>query len=303
MANILDKKNQQISNTIFERKEKFYVWLQKLIVERYLNTVSEDFYGLRKGNFITYSGDWIGNKVAVNGFYEKELLEDLLHFLERLEPEYRSYDVIDVGANIGNHSRYFAQHFRRVFAFEADPQNFQLLKFNTSFLKNTNVYNYAVSDKNASLSFQRHDQNPGLSRVVDEKADNKITIKCVPLDQIIDFSNRVLMLKIDVEGHEMHVLVGGDKLIDEHRPIICLEQTEVDFKIEDGETESIEFLRDRGYVFFEYVYKERRKLGRKILKLIKALIFGVSKKSGFVEAAFIPKGNYSLLVAVPIEKI
>ena len=42
-------------------------------------------------------------------------------------------EILDIGANIGNHTAFFAEFANCVFAFEPHPKNFKLLDINLNF--------------------------------------------------------------------------------------------------------------------------------------------------------------------------
>ena len=84
------------------------------------------------------------------GLYEKETY-DL--FQTVIKPD---MVIIDIGAHIGYFTRRFAKlagKTGRVLAFEADRENFELLKKNTSRLKNTRLFPLAISDHSGSIDF------------------------------------------------------------------------------------------------------------------------------------------------------
>jgi len=68
--------------------------------------------------------DHIGRQIAASGYYEKIMLTFIRDNIER-------GTYVDAGANIGNHSVYFAKEcLCRVLAFEPDIENFRLLEEN-----------------------------------------------------------------------------------------------------------------------------------------------------------------------------
>ncbi len=60
------------------------------------------------------------------------------------------------------------------------------------------------------------------------REDASISVDCVTLDQLVEEEgvDRVDVLKIDVEGAEMKVLVGADRLLSRLRPVVLLELQE-----------------------------------------------------------------------------
>src|SRR5690606_36340507 len=70
------------------------------------------------GHSITvFKNDHVGDKIARNGLYEKETLTLLLALLSRIDRPV----VLDIGANIANHTLAFATCAQAVHAFEPIP--------------------------------------------------------------------------------------------------------------------------------------------------------------------------------------
>lgn len=152
-------------------------------------------------------------------FYERELLEELRGRL--LSPGI----VIDVGANIGNHSLYFAQVLgRKVMAFEPNDQAFSILKENIAVndlerlvqpfkmaLGNERGEGRSVLPENGNLGMARFEMGQGGD------------IPCDRLDDLLQDGTDVALLKIDVEGAEVEVLAGAERLLTEQAPVLCVE--------------------------------------------------------------------------------
>ena len=86
--------------------------------------------------------------------------------------------ILDVGANIGNHSLYFSNFSKQVFSYEPNPNTFELLKFNTKNLSNINIYNIGISNKNENKFLNESNFNIGDSAIVssdEKKTSKKIT--------------------------------------------------------------------------------------------------------------------------------
>lgn len=135
-------------------------------------------------------------------------------FLEYLKP-YLGGVMLDVGANIGTHSIYYAQ-FGHVHAFEPNPIAFECLKHNLRDADAT-LYNLAVgaTEHNISLSPQK-DGNPGAIYTIPGDDIPVITIDSLCLEECN-------FIKIDVEGDELAVLSGAMNTIFRCKPIICIE--------------------------------------------------------------------------------
>src|SRR5687768_6707932 len=95
------------------------------------------------GHKITvFRNDHVGDKISHTGMYEKENVQFLLGLLQRIsEPV-----VLDIGANIGNHTLAFATCAKHVFAFEPIPAIYKLLSMNVAQnnLANVTTCNFAL---------------------------------------------------------------------------------------------------------------------------------------------------------------
>ena len=141
--------------------------------------------------------------------------------------------VADIGANIGAMSAVLAERAGskgRVFAFEAHPEVFKELEWNVALWKAAPIHavNVALSRERGVVSLEvpgDFKANRGLSRVSDGPSEGSLSVPAKPLDDFFPAEGPVLM-KIDVEGHELAVLQGAartlagvrDIVFEEHRP-------------------------------------------------------------------------------------
>jgi FkbM family methyltransferase len=136
--------------------------------------------------------------------------------------------VVEVGANIGAHTVELARLAGRggeVHAFEPQRIVFQALCANLALNQCTNVFarHAAVGAHAGTIRVPFHDPSVrfnfgGVSlRNVDDG-------EVVPLVTLDSFELHAChLLKVDVEGMEVEVLKGSEKLIMAHRPIMYLE--------------------------------------------------------------------------------
>jgi FkbM family methyltransferase len=119
---------------------------------------------------------------------------------------------VDVGGFIGMYAIAAAQKGARVYVFEPNPHNAEVLKENLR-LNNINgqvtFRQAAVSDTDGTVRFQGGDAMSAMSSI---SASEGIEVQCVALDSIFP-SERVDVLKIDVEGFEQQVLQGARRLL------------------------------------------------------------------------------------------
>ncbi len=176
-----------------------------------------------EGNF-TINCDpltWIGAKIIYTGNYEPALKKVFRSVIQK--GDY----VLDVGANIGFHTLYFAELVGatgQVRAFEPVPKNFKALEANIR-LNNFNhikAQKMALSNKEEQLYIQadENSENPGTFNLFELNGDT--LIHCYRGDEIIG-TERVDFIKIDVEGYESFVIDGLLETIKKNRPRIIFE--------------------------------------------------------------------------------
>jgi len=147
------------------------------------------------------------------GFHETNIIP----FLDPDEPDNA---FVDVGAGHGVHSRPIAEKGFRVYAFEPDPTRFKVLdRFRPPTLS---AYPYAVSDKTRRVRLHVHDAS--CSRIHSKGVDymGSTLVQAIRLDDFF-FMERVGVIKVDVEGHELAVLRGAMNLLRRDRPRLILE--------------------------------------------------------------------------------
>lgn len=154
-------------------------------------------------------------------FYEQTMLMDVKNRV----PE--DSVIIDVGAYIGNHSMFFAQHCQaRVFSIEPNSEAFALLEKNIQLngLENkTTLYNYGIGKKRGKGSIVGgSEDNMGMSQLKDN-VEGEVVIETI--DHLFSELNRVDVMKIDVEGMEMDVLQGAANTLKKHKPLLYIETT------------------------------------------------------------------------------
>ena len=196
-----------------ERKNG-YKRILDIFIARELAKRSSIFNEKRGMPIAVFGNDWIGINIALKGLFEEEHLKDLNHLLINLDFDVSNSTAIDIGSNIGNHAIEFAKYFKKVICYEPNPRAYDLLATNTKHLKNVEVFNWGIGSKEEFLQLQENINNIGGSSAkyqIDEK--NIVNIEIKPLDNDFESLKKVMLLKIDVEGMEIDVLRGAEKII------------------------------------------------------------------------------------------
>lgn len=164
-----------------------------------------------------YGGNEIlANHVRTHGvFYEDETLS----YLRVNFPHQKT--ILDIGANIGNHTTFFAEFMNaeKIHAFEPHPMNFELLKRNMAKYSNVTLHDCALGEAVKRVSITTDLGNMGNVKV--SEAESNGEIQMFPLDAF-DFQD-VTLMKIDVEGSEWFVLQGANETIRRWKPVLVVE--------------------------------------------------------------------------------
>ena len=141
------------------------------------------------------------------------------------------WTVIDVGANFGWYSIHFAQLVGQngnVFSFEPIPETYEELNSNIKLnsCQNIKAFDFALGNKDGNISFGAPNFDGG-SLVSSEflKYSKRIQTTMRKLDDVIKEQkiNKVDFIKADIEGGELNMLKGAEKLLEYFRPKILIE--------------------------------------------------------------------------------
>jgi len=130
--------------------------------------------------------------------------------------------IVDIGANIGIASIYYATIFpsAKIYAFEPEPNNFKLLQKNIAGYANIKPYCIALGKENKETTIY----NPCSSKnefstfsIVDDPAEREsksgITVTLRKTSEILDEigARGIDLIKIDTEGSEYDILTSFDE--------------------------------------------------------------------------------------------
>lgn len=145
--------------------------------------------------------------------------------------------IFDVGANIGTFTTWMSKAFPngKIHAFEPQRQVFQMLSGNAAInnLYNVYTYNMGLGKENTKIEFEEpnyFEKNDFgtfslVENVITQRTNNKIVVQINTLDWFVEYYNipKIHLLKIDVEGMDLDVLIGASKTIEKHFPVIFIE--------------------------------------------------------------------------------
>ena len=281
-------------------RKRFFNLIFLIPMRKMLTKISENH--LKEGNrqIVFPAFDYISNEITLDGVFEKKELETFFSWLNSLAISTKESVCIDIGANIGNHSLYFSDYYRKVYSFEPSAKIFNVLSLNSKLVDNIQCFNFGCSNEDKTTLLYSISTNRGGSFISSEEKEGeteKIEVKT--LDATLQDIDNVGLIKIDVEGHEYEVLEGAEKTIRDNMPIILFEQHENNFS--DNSSPSIEFLRKVGYKNFAILKKFPRVKGNFFKQLIfnpmLVLLFGDQTRIELVKN--IVPDFYEFIIALP----
>lgn len=156
--------------------------------------------------------------------------------------------VCDIGANKGSYLYWMSRWAGRVVAFEPQPGLAAYLDTACETLRMTNVVveRQGVSDQSGTRTFYMPSVNSPEASLVCHGTSDTMTIQVVALDDYFASDERVALLKIDVEGGELDVLKGAERILRDHRPVLVFESEQRHLS-EGVVADALTFLAERGY--------------------------------------------------------
>ncbi len=207
--------------------------LRKLLYRNYRQRSRYRLYdrlGLRL--WLNYA-NYVDRQLIIREPYEMEQLDHLMDLAAG-----QAFDLfLDVGANFGLYAMLMARtgRFADIVAFEPDPRNYRQLVTNIAInglASEIRLFACGLSDRDARANFlQAHERSTGMSRVGATAAAGTrrvrytdIRVPVIRFDGHFTCNGRRVMIKIDVEGHELQVIDGMQRLLEGND---CLIQVEV----------------------------------------------------------------------------
>lgn len=152
----------------------------------------------------------------------------LQYVSKKLEKE-QSLVLFDVGANVGTYSKLLFDVFGRkakIYSFEPSEKTYELFLETTKNIDTVIPNNFGFSDKEYCESLFTNVAGSGLASVYKRRLDHfeivldeveEIRLSTVDTYCAENGISRIHFLKLDVEGHEVNVLNGAGKMIDNKR--------------------------------------------------------------------------------------
>jgi FkbM family methyltransferase len=167
------------------------------------------------------------NKTYLENFSEEK-------FFQQLIPESAPL-ILDIGAHTGESVEFFSSIFQcaDIYSVEPDPESYaKLVKILPDPSKTVNAaigaetgnaifYQYGISHLNSLHAINKNSiDSLGYAEAC---VENKIEVRCLSLDDLIDeldiVGQSIDLLKIDAQGGEVDILLGGKKTLQHVRNI------------------------------------------------------------------------------------
>jgi FkbM family methyltransferase len=185
-------------------------------------------------NGYTYKGEtgnYIDEHVLFYGAYEKYMLYFMRDYVRATGQ--KDSALIDVGANVGQHSLFMSRHVKEVHSIEPYPlvlrRFHEMVKLNN--FDNIKIHEVGFSDDVGSIPYYPPPgDNLGAGTFRKEAVDWQTKEIKLPLVIGDDYLKSVEMppvsvIKMDIEGYEEKGLRGLKKTLEKHRPLVVVEVT------------------------------------------------------------------------------
>jgi len=202
---------------------KFYILIKK----------EEILIKCQNINLLIEIRDPIEREIFFNLSYEEEQIATIVEFSKKNKQDY----FLDIGSNCGYYALFIAKIFpnTNVLAFEPIKKTYDKLIKNihlNDLNRQIQTFNFGLSDANNKVQmrtlikkgfaqsggFTVHDKNREL-KTNETLLEANLKIG----DELIKYINKKLLIKIDVEGHEINVLKGLSRLIKNNKIYMQIE--------------------------------------------------------------------------------
>jgi FkbM family methyltransferase len=181
--------------------------------------VHKKIQSLLRPTFISVNGySMFLDKGDSTGYSTKEYEKETTEIIKKEVKE--NNIVIDLGANIGYYTLLLSKivgENGKVFAFEPEDKNFEILKRNVELnrLKNVVLIKKAVIDKVGEDNLYLDPKYIGSHVMYNEFIGKKpVKVETTTLDEFFkDFKGKINFIKMDIDGSEIRALKGMTSLI------------------------------------------------------------------------------------------
>jgi FkbM family methyltransferase len=135
--------------------------------------------------------------------------------------------VVDAGANIGIYSEFLSRCVGptgAIHSFEPSPDNFKRLRAATRTLPNVRLSQAAVGNHSGNTELYLSDKLNVDHRAYRAEGVSRraVPIEIVALDDYFKPGERVDVIKMDIQGYELHALRGANRVLEDNPDIKLL---------------------------------------------------------------------------------
>ena len=139
--------------------------------------------------------------------------------------------VVDIGAHVGYYTLLMAQLVGKngkVYSFEPDPVNFQLLKKSVEIngFENVVLIQKAVSNITDKVKLFLGDNDSAINRIYDAKlgdAKESIDVESIRIDEYFKENDELInFIKIDSEGSEVKIINGMKQFLSRNQELVMM---------------------------------------------------------------------------------
>jgi FkbM family methyltransferase len=196
---------------------------------------------LVRNTYVPDGDSYFSNYFKGSDVFEQENLDLALSFVKKWRV------AVDGGAHVGSWTRYLADRFNLVAAFEPKDVNFECLVMNTMECNNVVLSKVGLTDRQNSQCSLAQGNNSGCWHAVE---GNDVRLSILPDFGALDF------VKLDIEGYEYQAIEGMSHQLIKYRPIVIIEEKELPHKPLNYDARR--FLTTIGY-------KELAKIGKDVI--------------------------------------
>ncbi len=180
----------------------------------------------------------IDRHILSEGLFEKGLLDMLTDVIVRVGQREL---MIDIGANIGNHTVALASLFKQGEAVEPHPVLYRVLTANVvrNNFGHVTCHNFGLANEQTTATLAEPADNHAVARVKErsqlppetfgltsEQFGNEYAIELRPAQQFVgQFGDKLdqAFIKIDVEGMEQEIITAIEPLLRQYKPLVGFE--------------------------------------------------------------------------------
>tara|TARA_B100001093_G_scaffold122511_1_gene115217 strand:+ start:51 stop:1583 length:1533 start_codon:yes stop_codon:yes gene_type:complete len=214
-------------------KVKIFKRIIPSITKRILKVLNKNIFIYEFGNLklIINLNEPMDQLIFFHNEYEKLQMDFLVQKIKEIKPHF----FLDIGSNSGIYSLTVGDQFSKikVLAFEPIKKTCSVFKKNVSLnkIKNIKLYPFGLSDKSKNLLVKAqikngHIQKGGFGVVKNNEDTTFLHTEYAPFkrgDDLLKIKNKIVFVKIDVEGHEKNVLEGMLKILKRNKVFLQIE--------------------------------------------------------------------------------